>query len=167
MTFFTKKITFVFRRRVKLNLTFTKNDKKKGELDWRGGVQTKQKRQFNYDHKIITRHVCVWLFYKIEKSKLHAQCAKDCGHLHCVCEYGHALLLVFTQLNPYFNVCALIFSEFLHLKNRVYQWNMQNIIVSIFLIMKATILDTYNTSTTNCDLINLKFCHVQYLSNNF
>jgi len=57
-------------------------------------------------------------------------------------EYGLALTLVFMQLKLYFNIWALFFSKFLHVKNRVYQWYMQKIIVSIFLIMNAHIVSS-------------------------
>jgi len=45
--------------------------------------------------------------------------------------------------------CILMFlfqfflNKFLHVKNWVYQWNIENIIELIFLTMKATILDTH------------------------
>jgi len=49
-----------------------------------------------------------------------------------------------------FNVRALIFSKFPQVKNQVYQKIMQKNIVSIFLTMKDTILDTHD-----CD-VNLQ-----------
>jgi len=61
----------------------------------------------------------------------------------------------FSLLKQYFKVCAIIFSEFLHVKN---QLNMQNIIVSKFLTMKATILDT---PSTPCDKVTFTFFKFQ------
>jgi len=43
---------------------------------------------------------------------------------------------------------CLNFFRILHVENQVYQWNMQKIIVSIFLTMEATILDTHGRFLT-------------------
>ncbi len=43
---------------------------------------------------------------------------------------------VFTQLKLYFNIRVVLFSKFLHVKNQIYQWNMQKIIALIFLIWR-------------------------------
>ncbi len=46
----------------------------------------------------------------------------------------------------FLKIVPIFFSKFLHSKNRVYQWNMQKNILSIFLTMKATILDTHGNN---------------------
>jgi len=40
--------------------------------------------------------------------------------VHAFVSHNPLHMLVFTQLKPYFNVCALFFSKFLHVKNWVY-----------------------------------------------
>ncbi len=55
------------------------------------------------------------------------QCVKDCGPHNCACKYGHkntdeplcVSMSVFTQLKPYFNICALIFFN-------LYGWRIQS-----------------------------------------
>jgi len=85
------------------------------------------------------------------------QCAKDCVPHNCACNDLHLLTSVFTYLKPkpYFFICALFFSKFLHVKNWVYQWNMQKNMVFIFLTIKATILDTQSVNSYRVKLWTL------------
>ncbi len=61
----------------------------------------------------------------------------------------HSVPRIVAKKSPscFFNIRALIFfPKFLHVKNQVYQWNLQNNIITIFLTIKATILDTHGRS---------------------
>jgi len=68
---------------------------------------------------------------------------------------AYVLTLVFTQLEPYFNICALIFLNST-VEESIQSTNHANkILVSIFLTIKATFLDTQSRfcSTGNVTFI--------------
>ncbi len=58
--------------------------------------------------------------------------------------YRHMFTLVFMQLKLYFNVCAFIF--FLNFYIKFTNETLKNIILFIYLAMKAIILDTHGKS---------------------
>jgi len=77
---------------------------------------------------------------------LHMQSYCTCSpSAHPVQLHVHSHAHWYSRPSCFLNVCALLFCKFIHAKIWIYQWNIQKIIMLIFLTMKATILDTHDS----------------------